>query len=162
MLRSANLGQSLPRTNLKKDVQFTHNKTHVVLRVQFVSTNTYSSEISTSHQGSSVSFPRQSPLPAPGDHPSCFLTQETGVPASQGPSSPAELLRKPYVLPPCGLNESLPEFHIKWNYMACLRCFTQLLSVSTAFSESHPCCCGFCSPRLLLMDSGAICSFQLS
>lgn len=74
------LGQSLPRTNLKKDVQFTHNKTHVVLRVQFVSTNTYSSEITTSHQGSSVSFPRQSPLPAPGDHPSCFLTQETRKP----------------------------------------------------------------------------------
>ena len=161
MLYSADLDNLCLEQILRRTYNFTYSKTHVVLRVQFVSTNTYSSEMSTSHQGSSVSFPRQSPLPAPGDHPSCFLTQETRVPALQVPS-PAELLGKPYVLPHCGLNESFLVFHMKWNYTAYLRCFTRLLSVSTAFSESHPCCCVFCSPRLLLMDSGAICSFQLS
>ena len=51
------LGQSLPRTNLKKDVQFTHNKTHVVLRVQFVSTNTYTVKSALLIKGLQCHFP---------------------------------------------------------------------------------------------------------
>lgn len=82
--------------------------------------------------------------------------------ALQVPSLPAELRGRPSVPLHRGFNESFLEFHIKWNYRAYSCCFIWLLSVRTAFSESHPCCCVFCLPWLLLMDSWAICSFQLS